>query len=73
MEAAIQAVCGGACKKTETRDYDVPLMALKHRLKNPDMSPKKGLGRFDCVFNEEQEAKLVSHILYMETRIYDNP
>lgn len=70
MEAAIQAVRGGSCKKTAARDFDVPIMALKRRLKNPDVSPKKGLGHFDCVFNEEQEAELVSHILDMETRMY---
>ncbi|CAF4935145.1 unnamed protein product [Pieris macdunnoughi] len=73
MQSALDAVKDGMAFKTASRQFSVPLMALKRRTKGKNklaMGAVKVLGSKQTVFTTEQEAELVKHIKDMEIRMY---
>ncbi|CAF4891595.1 unnamed protein product [Pieris macdunnoughi] len=73
MQLALDAVKDGMAFKTASRQFSVPLMALKRRTKGKNklaVGAVKVLGSKQTVFTTEQEAELVKHIKDMEIRMY---
>jgi hypothetical protein len=74
MESAINAVKNqGMPIKTASRNFGVPVMSLKRRVRSRNVitnTHKKILGSRKTVFSAEQEEELVNYILDMEVRMY---
>ncbi|PSN49890.1 hypothetical protein C0J52_14946, partial [Blattella germanica] len=74
MMKAILAVRNGEMKfATAARHFSVPRNTLKRRVNNKNIDAtenKKVLGKFRCIFNNDQEKEIVDHILEMEKRFY---
>ncbi|XP_052741851.1 uncharacterized protein LOC128198807 [Bicyclus anynana] len=73
MQKALDAVRDGMPYKTASREFKVPVMALKRRAKGKNkiaVGSVKKLGGKKTVFNLEQEQELVDYIKDMESRMY---
>lgn len=73
MQKALDAVKDGMPYKTASREFMVPVMALKRRAKGKNLiavGSAKKLGSKQTVFNLEQEKELVDYIQDMESRMY---
>ncbi|PSN32039.1 hypothetical protein C0J52_23770 [Blattella germanica] len=74
MMKAILAVRNGEMKfATAARHFSVPRNTLKRRVNNKNIDAtenKKVLGKYRCIFNNDQEKEIVDHILEMEKRFY---
>lgn len=73
MQKALDAVRDGIPYKRASREFKVPVMALKRRAKGKNKiaaGSAKKLGSKQTVFNLEQEQELVDYIKDMESRMY---
>lgn len=73
MFNAINAVKEGMPYKTASKQFFVPLMALKRRVKGKNIyavGASKVLGSIKKVFTDEQELELVQHIQDNEETMY---
>lgn len=73
MNKALDAVKNGMPYKTASKQFSVPVMTLKRRVKGKNkvaVDAIKYLGGKKTVFTADQEIDLVNHIKDMETRMY---
>ncbi|XP_066593618.1 uncharacterized protein [Prorops nasuta] len=73
MELALDAILEGMPIKTSAKLYNVPLMSLKRRFKNINVTAKdnlKYLGSKRTVFTKRQEEELIQHVLHLEMTMY---
>lgn len=75
MKQAVQSVIDGSMGyKKASAKFNVPRTTLgrhvKNKRENPDYEIKKTMGCYTCVFNEEQENKLVDYLTNMESQLF---
>ncbi|XP_069681190.1 uncharacterized protein [Periplaneta americana] len=77
MQNAVAAVLDKTMGyKKASKSFGVPQTTLEARVKKArsgmslEDATKKGLGRYESVFNQEQEKELTEHILLMESRLF---